>query len=202
MLTGEILDHQEVFAEFKDTKPFMVNWTRFHCMSLAYYFGDYSLAEEYSVGSNNIYDNNFGAMDTSVVLFYECMSLLASARKGDRKRMKYVRRLLKRLRTWASECPSNFLGKQYMLEAEIALLKEDHLEAIAKYNSSILHSREGGFIVQEALANERMAKLRLASGDEGAAPAAAPFFQEACRLYQAWGGTEKLRHLKEQMHYL
>lgn len=190
------MDHDAVVALYKDVNPSVVHWSRFHSMMLAYYFGDYQLAEEFSVGSNNIYDNNFGAMDTSVVLFYECMTLLATARKGDRKRMRYVRRLLKRLEMWAVNCPSNFLGKQYFIEAEVALVKGDQLKCIAKYYSSILHAREGGFVVQEALANERMAKLRLASGDDDAA---APFLEEACRLYQVWGGTAKLNHLREEM---
>jgi hypothetical protein len=150
------MDHDALVAEFRHANPSVVHWSRFHSMHLAYCFGDYDLAEEFAVGSHNIYDNNFGAMDTSVVLFYECIVLLATARKGDRKIMRYVRRLHKRLQDWAIKCPSNFLGKQYFIEAEIAMVKGGPLKSIAKYYSAILHSREGGFIVQEALANERM----------------------------------------------
>lgn len=196
VLTGKIMDHEETTRQVKDSNPSMLHWTRFHCMLLAFYFGDYEAAEAYSRGSNQIYDNNFGAMDTSVVLFYELMSLLVTARKNDRRRMRYVRRLLKRLAGWARNCPTNFLGKQYLVEAELNLVRGDHLEALAKYSSSILHSREGGFLVQEALGNERMAKLHLARGEK---ELAAPILKEACRLYEKWGGTEKLRHLQEEV---
>jgi hypothetical protein len=135
-------------------------------------------------------------MEAATVLFYESMTLLAQARKGKRGRVTPVRRRLKRMCHWAKHSPLNFLGKQYLIEAELAVATGDNLSALSKYTSSILLSREGGFLMQEALANERAGKYYLEQGDKASA---LPFLRESCLLYERWGGLEKLRHLREEL---
>jgi hypothetical protein len=52
------------------------------------------------------------------------------------------------------------------------------------YTSSILLSREGGFLKEEALANERAGKYYLERGDDGSA---LKFLRKSYKLYERWG---------------
>jgi hypothetical protein len=197
ILTGEIVDQDALMAEAKESSRGLLAWTRFYCMVLAYFFGNYDSAEQYATTSHVIYDNSFGSgVDAGSVLFYECMVLLAVARNGKRRHVAAVRRRLKRLAHWAEHCPLNFLGKQYMIEAELAGVTGNHLSVLSKYTSSILLSREGGFLMEEALANERAGKYYLERGDNGSA---LTFLRESYKLYERWGGIEKMRHLQREV---
>jgi len=199
VLTGKVMNQEVLMAEAAESCPGLIVWIRCYCMELAYYFGDFDRAEEFSTTSHEIYDHSYGAMDAATILYYEMLTLLAQARRGKRGRISAVRRRLKRLRHWAKHSPLNFLGKQYLVEAELAVATGDHLSVLSKYTSSILLSREEGFLMQEALANERAGKYYLEQGDEAMA---LPFLRAAYLLYERWGGQEKVRHLREELNPL
>jgi tetratricopeptide (TPR) repeat protein len=196
ILTGEIMNQDVLMAEAKESSLFLLAWVRYYCMVLAYFFGDYDSAEQYATSSHEIYDNSCGGMDGGSVLFYECMVLLAVARNGKRRHVGAVRRRLKRLAHWAEHCPLNFLGRQYMIEAELAAVTGNHLSVLSKYSSAILLSREGGFLMEEALANERAGKYYLERGED---ESALTFLRESFKLYEKWGGIEKMRHLQKEV---
>lgn len=199
VLTGDIMNQNALTAEASESCPGLIVWIRFYCMILAFSFGDFDRAEEYSTTSHEIYDHSYGAMDAAFVLFYESMTLVAQAQRGKRGRIPEVRRRLKRLTHWAKHAPLNFLGKQYLLEAELAVATKDHLSVLSKYTSSIALSREQGFIKQEALANERAGKYFLERDNE---TMALPFLREAYRLYEKWGGCAKAHHLQQELKVL
>ena len=199
VLTGDIMNQNALTVEATESCPGLVVWIRLYCMILAFSFGDYDRAEEYSTTAHEIYDHSYGAMDAAFVLFYESMTLIAQAQRGKRGRIPAVRRRLKRLKYWAKHAPLNFLGKQYLLEAEVAVATNDHLSVLSKYTSSIVLSREQGFIMEEALANERAGKYFLDQDNE---KMALPFLREACRLYKNWGGLAKLHHIKQELEPL
>jgi len=196
VLSGEVMDQETLMAEAAESCPGLIAWIRCYCMVLALFLGDYGRAEEFSTTSHEIYDHSYGAMDAATVLFYECMTLMAQAKRGKRGRVAAVRKRLKRVRHWAKHSPLNFLGKQYLIEAELAVVTGDRLSVLSKFTSSIILSREGGFLMQEAFANERAGKFYLEQGEEALA---LPFLREAFQLYKKWGGYEKLRHLKEEL---
>jgi hypothetical protein len=149
ILTGEIMDQDVLMAVAKESSSELLAWTRFYCMVLAYFFGDYDSAEQYASTSHRIYDKVGSGMDAETVIFFECMVLLAVARSGKRRQhIAAVRRRLKRLAHWAEHSPLNFLGKQYMIEAELAVVTGNQLSVLSKYTSSILLSREGGFLME------------------------------------------------------
>ena len=198
-LSGQIMTQETLTAEAAESCPGLIVWIHYYCMILAYFFGDFDRAEEYSMTSHKIYDVSYGAMDAASVLFFESMTLLAQARKGKRGRVAPVRRRLKRLRHWAKHSPLNFLGQQYLIEAELAVATGDNLSALSKYTSSILLFREGGFLMQEAMANERAGKYYVEQGDMALA---LPFLRASYQLYEKWGGYEKVRHLREELRPL
>lgn len=196
VLTGDIMNQESLTAVAIESSNGLIAWINYYIMMLALFLGDYDRAEEFSSTSHEIYDHSYGAMDAGSVLFFECMTLLAQAQRGKRGRISKVRKRLKRLRHWAQHSPLNFLGQQYLIEAELAIATGDRLLAPAKYASSIAMSREEGFILQEALANERAGKFYLEQRDE---ELAIPYVKESLRLYKEWGGVEKVRHLQEEL---
>jgi tetratricopeptide (TPR) repeat protein len=196
VLTGEIMDQEKLTLEATESSPGLVMWINFYCMVLALFLGDYDRAEEYSSTSHEIYDHSYGGIDSASVLFFESMTLLAQARRGKRGRISGAKKRIKRLRLWAKHSPVNFLGKLYLLEAELAVATGDKLSAMSKYTSSIALSRQDGFIMQEAQANELAGKFCLEEGEE---EAALPFLRESYQLYEQWGGTVKMRHLEEEL---
>ena len=189
--------YQDLSVE-DDGNPVTTAWWRFYAMKQAYIYGDYRLAESFSDSAKDIYDNGYGGSDVAYAMFYESLVLLAQARRGIRRRrhIAKVRRHVKRLKFWASHSAVNFLGKQLLVEAELATIQGDRLTALEKYRSSILHSRELGSNLQEALCNERLARffLECEKDDE----ASAPLLRRARELYGKWGGQAKLHQLDEE----
>lgn len=197
ILQGGLID--DALEQAKGGKnTLFVLWMRFFNMKLAFLFYDYALAEKYVDAAPKIYNSLSGALDASYTLFYECMTLLALARQGRRRyrRIIYVRCRLKRLKSWAWGCPVNFLGKQFLIEAELAAVCGKRQKASSHYRSGILHSREGGFLLDEALGNEQLGAFYLES--EKDEQAAVPFILEAKRLYEKWGGVAKVQCFQEK----
>ena len=196
ILQGKLIDEDVEKAKTGNNPHFML-WIRFAQMQLAYFFGDYDLAEKYLDAAPEIYMNSSGAMDCAVTLVYECLVLLELARAGKRRlrRILYVRRRLKRLRLWAMHSPLNFLGKQFLLEAELASVRGDRQKARSHFRSAILHSREGGFWMEEAVSNERLGRHYLESNEE---KSAIPFLKAARDIYENWGALTLVNHMEEQ----
>ena len=189
---------QHVVSLEDEENPVVLVWKRFYAMKTAYMFGDYRVAECFSDTTCHIYENGYGGSDVAYTMFYESLVLLAQARRGIRRRRHTakVHRHLKRIKFWASHSPVNFLGKQLLMEAELAAVRGDRLTALEKYRSSILHSRELGSDLQEALANERLARYFLEC--ESADNLAAPVLKRARALYERWGGQAKLQQLDDE----
>lgn len=82
-----------------------------------------------------------------------------------------------------------------LLEAELAALSGRHARALTYYRSSVLHLREGGFLLPIAIANERLGTYLMETNDrEGAGSC----LQKAHDLYKEWGGSAKLQHFKKE----
>jgi diguanylate cyclase (GGDEF)-like protein len=99
------------------------------------------------------------------------------------------------LATWAEGCPSNFLHKQLLLQAELARVRGDDKAAMALYAEAIDAAGEAGFTACEALANELYARFWLAQQQR---QLAANFVREAYFHYRRWGAQTKCRQLEAQ----
>jgi hypothetical protein len=133
-----------------------------------------------------------------VVLFFDALINIAQARKSESNRQApLAEKRLKRLQYWAKHAPINFLGKQFLVEAELAWLHGDTHTAYSKYICAIALSREGGFIMQTALANERLVKFLV---DQNDTETAGFHLREALSLYAKWGAPAKVQHLEEELH--
>ena len=81
------------------------------------------------------------------------------------------------------------------MEAELAVAQRDYHSCLAKYTCAIALSREGGFLWQTALACERAAKYCLAQDCVDAQS----FLEEALVLYEKWGASLKVTHLRNEL---
>ncbi|HAX86294.1 MAG TPA: hypothetical protein DCY91_08495, partial [Cyanobacteria bacterium UBA11370] len=70
-----------------------------------------------------------------------------------------------KLKLWADNCPENFLHKYLLVEAEIARISGKEIEeAMNLYDRAISSAHENGYIQNEALGNELVAKFWLGKG--------------------------------------
>mmetsp|Transcript_12590 Transcript_12590/g.19367 ORF Transcript_12590/g.19367 Transcript_12590/m.19367 type:complete len:241 (+) Transcript_12590:669-1391(+) len=170
----------------------------FSSMILAYHFSDFKLAEVLSRSAALLYTtiSNLGAACGRMYHSLVLLERASSTKSCQRHRIRVVRRNLKVMRQWSKNCPKNFLGKQFLVEAELAAVLNRHPEAKSKYYVAIIQSRDSGLLWQEALANERAGKFHLKIGQHAEA---IPFLEEARRLYKEWGGIAKLEHFEREI---
>ncbi|KAL7569041.1 hypothetical protein ACA910_021320 [Epithemia clementina (nom. ined.)] len=174
------------------------SWSCSYRSILSYFVGDYDQALNETEGYEVLITHPFGAGDVAIVIFFDALANLAQAAKNKNRRKCIARAAkgLKRISLWAKQSPLNFLGKQYLLEAELAIVKQgDHSAALAKYTSAVAVSQKAGRLMECALTNERAARHFLNAGD---LETGTPFLQDAIRLYKEWGGGLKLSLLSKE----
>lgn len=195
ILTGEVMDQEYSLQYARENNKSLLVWIHFYRMFLCYILGDYESAEVHASVCRAAENNPFGTSDRVLFTFYDGLVALAHKKK-TRARLQQARRCIKTFKTWAKHCPENFLGKVYFLEAELAAVTGDDDRAHSKFTSAISLSREGGYIMQHALANERAGKYFLQRGDVASARI---YFKESVSVYKKWGGKLKMDHLKSEV---
>lgn len=168
---------------------------KFNALLKAYILCDYPTAEKLAPGLDQVFRSCTTSLEASEALMYQTLTWLARCRPRNLWILQKARTRVKVLRNWAVQCPENILGKLFLLEAELARCEGKKLLATSKYLSSILHSREEGIILQEALANELLGRHQLSNGESHGG-----FFRlkEAHRLYEHWGSLAKLDQLVQE----
>eukprot|EP00980_Cylindrotheca_fusiformis_P019616 scaffold6817_cov114-Cylindrotheca_fusiformis.AAC.1 len=196
VLLGECLTIQDLAdTEALEYNFGLLNSVRTYEMILCYHFSDIETAESCLKSAELVYES-ISSLTAAYARMYHALVLLANAKKSDWRRIRKVRRHLKVMREWSKSCPENFLGKQLLVEAELAAVLKKTREAQSKYYLAILQSRDSRMTMQEALANERAGKFCASIGEKQKAK---KYLYEALRLYKAWGATAKYEHLEEQM---
>jgi hypothetical protein len=199
-LRGQVLTQQYLEDMHIDCQlDSFLGCVHMYSMILAYHFSDFEMAETFS-GRAVSFSNNESTLAAAYCRLYDALTLLANVKKGNYwRRIRLVRRHLKVMRQWSKVCPENFVGKQSLVEAELAAVMNDRLKAQSKYYLAIIQSRDAGILMQEALANERFGKFYLSIGEQATA---IPLLEEACRLYKVWGGVVKLAHLRKEIEQI
>jgi signal transduction histidine kinase len=94
---------------------------------------------------------------------------------------------------WADNCQENYRTFFWLLEAEIARVKENRVEAVEYYDRAIAAAKENKYLQLEALANELAAKFCL---DWGKEKVAGSYMQDAYYCYLRWGALAKVEDLE------
>jgi predicted ATPase/signal transduction histidine kinase/tRNA A-37 threonylcarbamoyl transferase component Bud32 len=147
---------------------------------------------EYVVGIITVADQNFYQ---SLIL----TALYPAATFAEQKQYWHqLERNQKQMKIWADNCEANFLHKYLIIEAEIARISGNKLEAMELYDIAIVSANTHEFIQNEALANELAAKFWLGMNKEDFAQL---YLQKAYNYYQTWGAKYKVADLENQYSF-
>ena len=102
------------------------------------------------------------------------------------------------MKIWSDNCEANFLHKYLIIEAEMARISGNKLEAMELYDLAIASANTHDFIQNEALANELAAKFWLGMNKEDFAQI---YLCKAYNGYQNWGAKFKVADLESQYYF-
>jgi PAS domain S-box-containing protein len=98
-----------------------------------------------------------------------------------------------KLSRWADLCPQNLAHRRALLGAELERARGNARAAGDRYDEAIALAQRGGYLHDEALANELAGLSFRALGKTTVARA---YLTEAHRAYGRWGATEAMRRLE------
>ncbi|MCT7993564.1 AAA family ATPase [Laspinema olomoucense] len=98
------------------------------------------------------------------------------------------------MKEWAKYAPENYQNKYDLVEAELARISGNYLDAQTLYEKAIQGARKQGFIHEEGLAYERAAEYYLTLDREEIGQF---YLKNAYACYASWGATAKLKCLSE-----
>ncbi|MEG4800966.1 AAA family ATPase [Microcoleus sp. ARI1-B5] len=131
--------------------------------------------------------------------FYYSLALLAVYPTADseeqEKHLTQVAANQEKMQKWAHHAPMNYQHKYELVEAQKARVLGEKDRAIDYYDRAIQHSREQGYIQEEALANELAAEFYLLAGREKVAKV---YMTDAYYGYIRWGANAKVADLEER----
>ncbi|MHC5729700.1 MAG: serine/threonine protein kinase, partial [Nostoc sp.] len=164
---------------------------------LCYLFSEYVQASENAAIAES---HVIRVSATPLVLlhyFYSSLARLAifprSSAQAQEKILKNVAISQEQMKQWATYAPMNYLHKYHLVEAEIARVLGQLLEAEEFYEQAIQGARDNEYLQEEALAYELAAKFYLSRGREKIAQT---YMKEAHYCYDRWGATAKVKDLE------
>lgn len=191
----EFLDlvQRETRAALESSNEAVALWYRASTVISAYYYGDYPLGARHMDGISKLYETHkYCGVGAICVLFFECMTILALAKKKSvYKRIRdlsYVQKRVKQLEEWAHDAPENLLDKLHLLKGELAVVRGDVKKANQHLRAGILSAESEGHLSNAALGKERLALFLAAQGEEDKAER---LLQEASVIYEKWGAKAK-----------
>lgn len=105
----------------------------------------------------------------------------------------------RQLQQWAEICPEDFVDRAALIAAEIARIEGRELEAMRLYDRAIASARAGGFVQNEAIANELAGRFYATRGFKKIAYA---YLGDAHYGFLRWGADAKVRQLERLYPHL
>ncbi|MBE9228436.1 AAA family ATPase [Phormidium sp. LEGE 05292] len=166
-------------------------------LMLAYFFGNYTSALEYSTQAKQYLIALSGMSCIPNFHFYTVLTHLALFTTQPEQEQAELLALVEDhqtiLQQWAQNAPMNHQHKWYLVEAEKHRVLGNKAEAIEHYDRAIIGAKANEYIQEEALANELAAKFYL---DWGKARIAAEYMTNAYYGYARWGAKAKVADLE------
>jgi predicted ATPase/signal transduction histidine kinase len=134
-------------------------------------------------------------------MFYS-LSLIDLMRKNRKINEEYIKLIQENqqiLKDWADHAPMNYLSKYLLVQAEYEALNKNPFVAMELYDQSIVSSRENGFRLDEALANELSGEFYLSISRE---KAAIPYLFDSIKCYYEMEAFGKVHHIKNKYQNL
>ncbi|XZN90462.1 MAG: ATP-binding protein [Microcoleus sp.] len=168
-------------------------------LSLANWYSDSEKAINYANSAEKYLTGATGIFINPAFHFHQCLALSVGYDCADgEKQAQYVEKIksnLEKFKLWSKHCPSTYLHQRLLIEAELARITGNALEAEDLYDEAIDSARANKFLQNEALASELAAKFWLGKGKEKIAKV---YMSEAHYGYQRWGAKRKVEDLEEK----
>ncbi|MDZ8093530.1 MAG: AAA family ATPase [Nostoc sp. DedQUE05] len=166
---------------------------------LAYLFGEYESAWEYSQKFEQYEQGAAGLLIVPLRNFYQSLSLLAlCSQVNEAQQEVYLQKVAEnqsKMQQWATHAPVNYQHKYNLILAEQARVTRDRLQAADYYEIAIQEAIANGYVQEAAIANELAAKFYLEWGKEKAAEG---YLQQAYYSYARWGAKAKTDDLEKR----
>ncbi|BAZ70916.1 serine/threonine protein kinase and signal transduction histidine kinase with GAF and PAS/PAC sensor (plasmid) [Fischerella sp. NIES-4106] len=117
----------------------------------------------------------------------------ASSTQAQEEILKKVTISQEKMKRWSHYAPMNYLHKYHLVQAEIARILGQLLEAEEFYEQAIQGAKDNNYLQEEALAYELAAKHYLVRGRKKIAQT---YMKEAHYCYECWGATAKVKDLE------
>ncbi|MDM0029080.1 trifunctional serine/threonine-protein kinase/ATP-binding protein/sensor histidine kinase [Variovorax saccharolyticus] len=174
-------------------------WYWIRKLQASFLAGDYVSALRASAHAEPLLEASMSHLETVEYHFYDALSHAAAFESASTAaRTRHMAALLAghaRLDAWADACPDNFFNRAALVEAEIARIQGKELIAERLYERAIESASAGGFIHNEALANELAGRFH---ADRGFERIANWYLREARQGYLLWGADAKVRQLDQR----
>ncbi|WP_414528857.1 AAA family ATPase [Nodularia chucula] len=198
-LIGVDFDETEILPHLQNTHNHQSLFAFYFAKVFIFYtFGQYEKALTSAEKATEYIHGAFGILPVVAHNFYYSLCLLAEY-NGENEKLAQVVSNQKLMQVWARYAAVNFQHKYDLIEAEIARVMGDHLQAIEYYDRAIAGAKKHEYLSEEALSNELAAKFYLEWGKEKLAPG---YMQEAYYCYARWGAKAKIDHLEKQYSQL
>ncbi|MEH1904747.1 MAG: serine/threonine-protein kinase PknK [Nostoc sp.] len=169
----------------------------FNKLLVCYLFSKYDRAVENSARAQNYLLQVRATPSVPLYYLYDSLARLAvypgSNNQVQEEILKKVAVNQETIKDWARYAPMNYLHKYHLVQAEIARVSGQLLEAEEFYEQAIQGASENGYIQEEALAYELAAKHYLVRGREKFAQT---YMKEAHYCYERWGAVAKVKDLE------
>jgi predicted ATPase/signal transduction histidine kinase len=197
-LRGEVYDESKMLpihiAANDQTGIFYVYFWK---LLLCYLFGSFRQAVKNADCAKKYLQGATGSFPVPILYFYDSLARLAVLDEVDQSEQKYLLKEVKsnqnKMKKWAYHAPMNYQHKYDLVEAEKTRILGQNGAAIELYDRAIIGAKDNGYIQEEALANELVAKFYLANGKEKIAQ---PYLTDAYYGYARWGAKAKVRDLE------
>lgn len=160
-------------------------------------FEEYELALEEIIKAKDLLPFISGQNSAAEHTFYYSLILCSLYKKQKKEKKKEFLNQIevnqKQMKTWADNCPENFLHKYLLVEAEIARMEYKNWKAAKFYEESISEAKKNDFIHNEALANELAGKFWYNKKNMRSAK---EYLNSAIKRYESWGAVRKIESLK------
>lgn len=200
---GDLVNYDQVYALAQQSgRPLLAAVVLACRMTVAYILNEYEQAGK-MMGSLRHFEvippgaAKLGLMMTAGL----CSVELARLGQDKRRNLRMAKKMIRKLRVYASQQPANCLDKLYLVQAELASLQNQTSRAEQKYIAALALADASNFRYVRAKAHEGLARhlYRLGGDAVHGKEEARPHFDEACRIYQEWGAVVKYNRLVQEI---
>ncbi|MHC5757177.1 AAA family ATPase [Nostoc sp.] len=199
-LSGSIYDETVMISKHRQANELTVMAELYiYKLLLAYSFGDYKAAIAYIEEGEKYLLAVSGLIFVQIFHFYAALTYLAQFSTQPEIELSVILAQVEIHQTTLHRCAqntsTNHLHKWHLVEAEKQRVLGNKAEALENYDRAITLAKANGYIQEEALSNELVAKFYFDWGKERVAQA---YMQEAYYCYARWGAKAKIEDLEKR----